>query len=139
GYDLEDKEKKIRTMRLHRRRNETKQSTRGSKDLKKLLIVDVLIDLSATTIAGVVEGIDEAHLFHSHLDTKLTCPACAEAAETAEYIFFYCQVCEAQRRELQEIVGERLGPANLTETIISSEPNWKAISNFTVIVMKRLK
>ncbi|KAG8281874.1 hypothetical protein J6590_049938 [Homalodisca vitripennis] len=45
----------------------------------------------------------------------------------------------AQRRELQEVVGKRLEPENLTDTIMSLETNWKAISSFAAIVMKKIE
>ncbi|KAG8254233.1 hypothetical protein J6590_011930 [Homalodisca vitripennis] len=81
-----------------------------------------------------------AYFFRFHLDTELTCPACAEAAETAEHVFFYCFLLlwfEARRREVQE-VGKRIEPKNLAETMVSSETKWKVISGIAAIVMQRL-
>ncbi|CAH2092128.1 unnamed protein product [Euphydryas editha] len=84
-------------------------------------------------------GCFRAYLHRFKHEDSPECPFCPEFSEDAEHVFFTCPRFDIERRTLENVLKQKMGPDTLDQMMVSSKTAWEATSSFATDVLQQLR
>ncbi len=84
-------------------------------------------------------GCFRSYLYKFRHDYSPYCPTCTECIEDSEHVFYHCPRFSSIRENLKTTLGGSFSVENLTALMCESSIKWKAVSEASALIMKRLR